>query len=155
MKKNNLDERQEQLLLQVEHSGCWLAFWGLLAAIVVQMIAFGFDFSAIAGEWIVFMVLALYLSCGCMKNGIWDRHLKPNGKTNLLLSLIAALAVGLIIFFSVWGKFPDKPVGSSLSGLIAAAFTFVPCFVTLQLSAKAYRNKQKQLEEEPVEEDGE
>ena len=33
MKKNsNLDERQEQTLLRIEHNGCWLAFWGLLAA---------------------------------------------------------------------------------------------------------------------------
>ena len=22
-KKNNLDERQEQIMLQIEHSGCW------------------------------------------------------------------------------------------------------------------------------------
>ena len=31
MKKNNLDEMQEQELLKIEHNGCWLAFWGLLA----------------------------------------------------------------------------------------------------------------------------
>ena len=37
-RKNNLDERQEQMLLQVEHRGCWLAFWGLLIALMVQFI---------------------------------------------------------------------------------------------------------------------
>lgn len=37
MKKNNLDEMQEQELLKIEHNGCWLAFWGLLAVMAVQM----------------------------------------------------------------------------------------------------------------------
>ena len=40
-KKSNLDEMQEQELLKVEHNGCWIAFWGLLAAIIIQSILFG------------------------------------------------------------------------------------------------------------------
>ena len=38
MKKNNLDEMQEQALLKIEHNGCWLAFWGLLAVMAIQMV---------------------------------------------------------------------------------------------------------------------
>ena len=41
---NNLDERQEQVLLRIEHNGCWLAFWGLLAALIAEQFIFGFDF---------------------------------------------------------------------------------------------------------------
>lgn len=37
-KKSNLDEMQEQELLKVEYNGCWIAFWGLLAAIIIQSI---------------------------------------------------------------------------------------------------------------------
>ena len=33
---SNLDERQEQALLKIEHNCCWLAFWGLLTALFVQ-----------------------------------------------------------------------------------------------------------------------
>ena len=36
-KKSNLDEMQEQELLKVEHNGCWIAFWGLLAAIIILL----------------------------------------------------------------------------------------------------------------------
>ena len=36
MKKSNLDEMQEQALLRIEHTGCCLVFWGLLAAMAVQ-----------------------------------------------------------------------------------------------------------------------
>ena len=44
--KNNLDERQEQALEKIEGKGCWLAFWGLLIALMVQVIAFGPDIGA-------------------------------------------------------------------------------------------------------------
>ena len=49
MKKINsvLDERQEGELLKVERNGCWGAFWGLLAAIAVQMFMYPGSFSHI------------------------------------------------------------------------------------------------------------
>ena len=60
--KSNLDELQELKLLKIEHNGCWLAFWGLLAVILTQ-IAIGNDSKQdLSGEWIVFMCLALYLT---------------------------------------------------------------------------------------------
>ena len=37
MKKNNLDEMQEQELLKIEHNGCWLAFWGMLAVMAIMI----------------------------------------------------------------------------------------------------------------------
>ena len=36
-KKSRLDEMQEQKMLQIEHNGCWLAFIGLFAVILVQL----------------------------------------------------------------------------------------------------------------------
>ena len=110
-RKSNLDERQEQALLKIEHNGCWLAFWGLLIAMVVQLIVYGFDMKLLAGEWIVFMALCLYIWSSCLKQGIWDRQLKPDRKTNLLASLVAGLAFGALMFFSNWKNFPDKPLG--------------------------------------------
>ena len=95
--KNNLDEMQEQELLKIEHNGCWLAFWLLLISLIVQSIAFGAaQYKIIAGEWIVFIVLALYLAFACLRNGIWDRRLKADPKTNFLISLIAGVVFGLI-----------------------------------------------------------
>ena len=92
--KSNLDELQELKLLKIEHNGCWLAFWGLLAVILTQ-IAIGNDSKQdLSGEWIVFMCLALYLTVGCIRNGIWDRKLKPNFKNNIMASSIAAVVWG-------------------------------------------------------------
>ena len=65
MKKSEslLDEMQEQKLLTIEHNMAWLAFWGLLAAMVIQLFAFGpAHMETVLGEWIVFMAQGGYLT---------------------------------------------------------------------------------------------
>ncbi len=151
--KSNLDEMQEQELLKIEHNGCWIAFWGLLAALAVQSIAFrGTDLKALAGEWAVFMMLALYLSAACMRRGIWDRRLPMNTKTNLIVSLIAALAFGAITATMVFINY-HKPAGTAAAALITTVFTFVLCFIALTLCMKKTEKRKKQLEEEPTDAD--
>ena len=152
MKRNNqLDERQEQELLHIEHIGCWLAYWGLLAAIVVQSVFFPGNLTQIAGEWIVFLGMCIYLMCACLRRGIWDRRLKANAKTNALVSLIAALALGAVSFVIVFRNIPDEPTFAAITALIAAAGTFVLCFAALSLAARSMRKKQQKLEQEPEE----
>ena len=153
MKKNsNLDERQEQTLLRIEHNGCWLAFWGLLAAITVQIIL-DLDFKNFIGEWIVFMLLALYIAAGCLKQGIWDRRLKPDLSSNIVISLASALVAGILGFVYTVKRFPDKILGSIASGIVYAIVTFVVCFVVLQFSAQLFKKKQSELEEEHPEDE--
>ena len=67
-KKNQLDEMQEQKLLHIEKNTCWFAFWALGLSMIVQMIVFkAVAMSHIAGEWIVFMCMCIYLTSACMK----------------------------------------------------------------------------------------
>ena len=42
-KKNRLDEMQEQKMLRIEHNCCWLAFFGLFAVILVQLLYYGME----------------------------------------------------------------------------------------------------------------
>lgn len=146
--KNNLDERQEQMLLQVEQRGCWLAFWGLLISLTVQFVM-GMEFSYMAGEWIIFMVLAVYIGGACAGRGIWDRRLKPDAKTNLMFSAICSLIFGVITFAAVYHRVPDKIVGSAAAGVFAAGFLFVLTFLLLSTAAKAVIARQKALDAEP------
>jgi len=147
MRKNNLDEMQEQTLLKIEHNGCWLAFWGLLAVMIVEMVL-GFGMKAMAGEWIVFMALSLYLCAGCLRKGIWDRQLTPNKKTNLITSLVAGLAVAVFTALRVNLNYPGNPVSSIFSGLIGGVFTFVLCFASISLCTVLYRKRKEKLEQE-------
>lgn len=151
-KKNNLDERQEQIMLQIEHVGCWIAYWGLLISILVQEIIYRGDFRYIVGEWIVFFVLCIYVLTGCIKNGLWDRHIKPTMKNNILASLIAAGVIFVFTFLMIIRNFPDKPVGAAAAGLFAAVVVFVLCLIALTAAKRATEKKQAQLETEDDEE---
>ena len=145
MKKNNLDEMQEQELLKIEHNGCWLAFWGLLAVMAIQMVM-GVPGTQMLGEWIVFMVLALYLVIACLRKGIWDRHLKANRKTNLIVSLLAAVATGILVPLS--NPYLSEPLDYVLVAGISGGFTFLLCFAALSVSLKLYNKRRAKLDQE-------
>ncbi len=148
-RKNNLDEMQEQKLLHIERNCCWFCYWGLLISIMVQYFLYdGSDiFKYVAAEWIVFMCLCLYMGISCFKNGIWDRHYKPNYSTSIFFSGIAALAVGVIMFIQVY-KRSNMLGGSIASGVFAGGFTFILCFVTFLISIKYFKKRVNKLENE-------
>ena len=145
MKKNNLDEMQEQALLKIEHNGCWLAFWGLLAAMALQMVM-RVPGRQMLGEWIVFMALSLYIVIACLRKGIWDRHLKANRKTNLIVSLLAAVAMGILVTLS--NPYLSEPLDYVLVAGLTGGFTFVLCFAALSVCTKLYRNRRNKLDKE-------
>ena len=145
--KSNLDERQELKLLKIEHNGCWIAFWGLLIVMVIQMIVGNDSIKNIAGEWVVFMSLVLYLSIDCVRNGIWDRKLKPNLKTNIIISSIAAVLAG-IIGFSVSYRNYHKLIGSIATGIIMFVQVEILCLLALMIFSKIYKRRVQKLEED-------
>ena len=154
-KKNNLDEMQEQNLLYVESGGCWLCFWGLLILMAGQMIIYGMEdiVGRVAGEWIMFMCLNVYMVYGCLKNGIWDRRLKPNIKTNLVISAIGALALGILVMILAIKNKPGQ-IGLCVStGLIVGVITFALCLVFLELGGFIYRKRVDKLENAPEDKD--
>lgn len=145
MKKSNLDEMQEQELLKIEHTGCWLAYWGLLAVMVIQMVL-RVPGAQILGEWIIFIVLSLYICIACMRKGIWDRRLKANRKTNLVISLLAAIAVTILVVLT--NPYLSEPLDYVLTAGITGGFTFALCFVTLSVCVKLYNKRREKLDQE-------
>lgn len=146
MKKSNLDEMQEQKLLKLEHNGYWLAYAGLIVAILIQGILGG-SIREIAGEIVVLLVICLYLIWGCLKHGIWDRRLKANWKTNCLLSLLPGVVMGA--FFAIRCAGSSDAVGFLLViGLIPAVFTFVLCFAALSVCTALYKKRREKLDKE-------
>ena len=145
--KSNLDERQELKLLKIEHNGCWIAFWGLLIVMSIQMVMGNDSIKNLAGEWVVFMSLGLYLSIDCMRNGIWDRKLKPNLKTNIIVSSIAAVVAG-IIWFSISYRNYHKLIGSIATGIIMFVQVEILCLLVLMIFSKIYKRRVQKLEED-------
>ena len=150
-RKSKLDEQQERRLLEIESRGCWLAFWGLLAALVAEALLIK-DSRAILGEWILFMGLALYLAISCSRAGIWDRRLDMSRRTCALVSLIAALCAAIFMFGFTFIRY-QKPVGSLYAGAIMGLSTFALCYLALRLAARATKKRLKALEAEPEDEE--
>lgn len=144
--KNKLDEMQEQKLLKIEHYGVWIAFWGLLLMIIIQTIAGGGNaLLYIAGEFIIFMALAIYMLAAALKNGIWDRRLAPNLKTNTIISLIASFVCGFIIFAVSYFNYHNFMV-SVASGFCTMLFTLFLTLVALSVAAAVYKKRVAKLE---------
>lgn len=153
-RKNNLDEMQEKKLLQVEHNGFWLAFWGLFASIYLQIAMGNVGIKAIGGEAAVMIVIGVYLMVGCIRHGIWDRSLKPNWKTNLMISLTASLCLGLF-----WG-IKSYYTYHALAGSVAAfLFVFVSAsaatMALLTLLAAVYKQRKQKIEQQADQEEKE
>ena len=145
MKKSNLDEMQEQELLKIEHYGCWMAYWGLLAAMVIQMVM-RVPGAQMLGEWIIFVIMSLYICIACMRKGIWDRRLKANWKTNLVISLLAAVAVAVLVILS--NPYLSEPLDYVLTAGLTGGFTFVLCFAALSIGMKLYKKRREKLDQE-------
>lgn len=123
-KKNQLDEMQEQTLRKIESHGFWLMWWGLFAVIIFQLMMQA-DISQMAGEWIVFMAACLYTLEECLRNGIWDRHIKASLSTSI--------------------------VGSLVGGVLFAAVVFT--FTLMQAAISVYKKRHQELENAPEETD--
>ena len=152
---NKLDEMQEQKMLRIESNGCWLAFWGLLAVLFIQVIIYGYEgyrdgsWRYMAGEWIVFMCLALYITIDCIRNGIWDRRLSPTPIVNVCASAIAGVAVGVLNFIVSYRNY-HMPVGAIVRGVFAGILVFVLCFAGLTCCTFLYKKRVNRLEQEDM-----
>lgn len=151
--KNKLDEMQEQKLLKIEHNGVWIAFWGLLLMIIIQTIA-GKENALrdISGEFIVLIALSIYLLAACLKNGIWDRRLAPNLKTNFMISLISSFICGIIIFAVSNFNYHNFLVAVA-SGFFTMMFTLALTLLALTVTAAVYKKRLTKLENNVDEKD--
>lgn len=146
MKKNNLDEMQEQKMLKIEHNGFWIAFWGLTAVIVVQALLGGY-LDHIMGEVAILAVLCFYTVFGCLKHGIWDRKLKPDRKTNLMVSLASGAFIGIFYWIRL-GKWFTNSMYLLITAFGAALAIFLLTFGLLSLCSHFYRKRRSKLDQE-------
>lgn len=143
--KSNLDEMQEMKLLGIEHTVCYICLYGLLAAIFGQVAMGHGDFSSIGGECILLLIAGVYLSVSCMKNGIWDRKLKPDLKTHVVVSVVTGLLAG-VFWFAVSYHHYHKLVGSAALFLLMTMVTMVATLALLSLVTAIYKRRIQQME---------
>lgn len=144
-KKNLLDEMQEQTMRKIESRGCYVFFFGLTAALVIQT-AMGVGQEQILGEGIVLVLGALYLLVEYMRHGLWERHATATTGTNLLASFVAAAVVGGMTFVRN-GYWPGA--------LCSAIFSGILCFAAMQWTMTLALKRRKTLDEQEEENEDE
>ena len=152
---NKLDEMQEQKMLRIERNGCWLAFWGLLAVLFIQVIIYGYrddSWKYMVGEWSVFVCLALYIIVDCLRNGVWDRRLSPTPTVNACASVVGGVVV-CVLNFTVSYREYHMLAGAVAKGIIAGIMVFVLCLGALTWCTFLYKKRANRLEQEGAEED--
>lgn len=145
--KSNLDEMQEIKLLKIEHNGYQIAFWGLVAAILVQIMMGHGSSEHIGGECFVLIPVCIYMTVACVKNGIWERKLKPNAKTNAILSVLAGAVMGLVWFVTSYRNY-HKLAGSIAVFVFMFLMVSILSFALLTVTCSAYKKRKNQMDKE-------
>lgn len=145
--KSNLDEMQELKMLKIEHNCYHIAFWGLVTAILVQELMGHGSLEYIVGECLILIPMSIYMVAACIKNGIWERKLKPNAKTNALMSMLAGAVMGLVWFIISYRNY-HKLAGSIAVFVFMFLFISLLSFALLTATCSAYKKRKNQLEKE-------
>lgn len=149
--RNNLDEMQEQNLLNIEKTGFWMAYWGLVIAIVAQTLIYKENaFAYIRGECIILFVSSICMALECIRKGIWSRSIPATPRANLLCSFVAAGAFSLILGVIKYIQYGSVP-GAFASAVIFFISMFFLCFVVLSGMLFFYNRKKEKLEAEDEE----
>ena len=154
-KKNNLDEMQEQTLLHIEGSCFWILYVMLLVAVIGQTLFMEAGPREVLPELICFVAASIVMVVRCAKNGIWDRHFKPNCKTNLMFSILACVIVAMFQPISYLVS-PDRwysVEGMAFTAVIMGGFTFIVTFFLMSISSMATRRRREKLEQEDGDEE--
>ena len=144
-KKNLLDEMQEQTMRKIESRGCYVFFFGLVAALVIQKIM-GAPMEQLTGEGIILTIGCLYMLEESIRHGLWERHATATAGTNLLVSFVAAAVLGGLTF--VRNAYWSGALGTAIFGGIL-------CFVALQWTMTLALKRRKTLDNKEEEEQDE
>lgn len=146
--KNNLDEMQELNMLHIEKMGFWMMYWGLFAAIVIQLLVYQeHAMKYTAGETIVFLAGSICVIAAEIRKGLWDRRIPATPMANLLLSIIISGIFAIILIIVKYVQYGSLP-GAIAAGVVYFIFIAVACYGALTFTMMLYKKKKKKLEED-------
>lgn len=153
-KKNVVDERERMEMYKVEHYMFWFVFWALLVSIFGQLVFLRASFGQVAGEWIVFMLMAVGTVIGEFKGGHYDYVSRPGWRSYLAYSAGGSGAVVILILLNgVMRGYYDSVGDAVLVAVISGGVMFVILYASLAAGGQIIKRRRKKLEEEFEDED--
>lgn len=147
--KKVVDEREQMEMFRIEHYMYWLTFWALLISIFVQIIFLEGSFWQVAGEWTVFMLMAIGLVIGDLTGGHFDYNSRPGWKYYLSWSLIAAVAVvGVTLVNGIRHGWYESASDVILPLFFLGAQAFLFTYLALAAAGAFVKYRRRKLEEE-------
>ena len=144
---SQLDEMQQAKLLKINSNGMNLCYIGILAAILIQWLVKR-DFSAIIGEVIVFFLLVFYITGASIYEGLWSSKVKPSIRSNLLISLIPAAAVGVLLVLRNALSADASTMLSTPVILLLMGIAYALCIAVLSALLCLYNRRRSVLDEQ-------
>ncbi len=146
--KLQLDEMQLEKLYQIEEIGENICFFGLIAAILIQLLI-GCNLRQIIGELIVFVVLSIYTLISSITQGIWAKCIAPTSVNNILASAVAAALVGIFFAAKLFAVSKLAITPGRIAAIAAMMFAvFAICLLPLELFRKLYQKRRDALDSE-------
>lgn len=150
--KKEIDERQQADLNRVTSYGYWMAFYLLIAAILVEGVILSRPFREWAVEWSVFMILAIYEVIACIRIGVWsETKQKPEKKDYVRYSLIGSVLFSAV--FTLGYYFRLKPGNRTFENFASMyAYWFILLMVLFLIGyfigGGIYNRRRRKMEEE-------
>lgn len=124
--RRRIDERQRADLRRVESYGYWIAFWLLLASVIVKSVIIGRPKEEWLTEWIIFMILAVYNVVSLAWIGVWSENSpKPTFASSAFSSLLGSLGFSVIYTAGTWLQ------SGRMMGMDEVIFLFALWFIGL------------------------
>jgi hypothetical protein len=162
MKKQvELDERILAQTRKVQSEGYTILMFGLIIALLVQQLAFGADFEQVAGEFICFFGVSLYVVIRSYAKGIAIGYHKNRQRMKLMLTpIVMAVTMALVNIYYNYAEYfggasPDwgnLVFGSLLSAMVAGLCSFGILWLIFKASDRRQAKIERVLDEDEVSE---
>lgn len=150
MMKNELDERQNQIVDKVGKIS-FLVMFGVCVAVIIGQMLWKGSIENVAGETVIFAAGGITYLAGSIKNGIWSsRNRKMSVGQNLLGSVICAGIFSILYAALISGKTTDTGAVMRYTAFFFIGIT-VLSFLCLYILGKITEAQNRKQEEKYLE----
>lgn len=148
--KNNLDERQELMTLEIAERSFQIMYFGLVIAILAQGFLCGENaIKYVAGETAILCVGGVYNVAANIRKGVWSRRIAATAKSNFIVSFVCSAVFAAIVGVMNYVRFGGGEAALA-SAVIFFVFIFILCYIVLSVLLIVYKKKNRDLEEESL-----